>query len=108
MIRIDFRKHHFTYNLSKRLSSDNVTGSLSFSISQITGEVNQKLHKSTKKDSKLLETSLSSPVRDQSIHRNIDSPSTSVNSNFQSSSQLSKNRIHNKYDSNTSHSTPSG
>lgn len=81
-----------------------MTGSLSFSISQITGEVNQNLPKS-----KALDTSLSSPVRnDQSIHSNNDSPSTSVNSNFQSSSQCSNARIHKKYDSNTSHSTPSG
>ncbi len=63
------RKHHFSYNLSKRQSSDNVTGSFSFSISLITGDVNQGKTKKNISSKGLISPSvIESPTRNNSSH----------------------------------------
>ena len=83
-----FRRHHFTYALSKRTNSDNVTGSFSFGITVITGESAKPM------DSPLL------PNRSEQMNSSVQSASTSsqVPSPTLNSSQV---QMSNGYGSNT-------
>ncbi len=50
------RKHQFSYNLCKRQSSDNVTGSFSFSITLITSDFNERKTKKNNSNKCLVST----------------------------------------------------